>query len=870
MRTDWHSMDGAECLRRLNARIEGLTTDEVEDRRRRHGSNVLPAKPPAGWMALAVRQFLNPLALLLLAAAAVSLALGEMPDAGFILLVLVVNAGVGAVQEGRAERGAAALGRMVRQEARLLRAGQSLRVDAAELVPGDIVLLEGGDLVPADLRLLRADGLMLDESLLTGESLPVEKSADATLPAAAVLGERSTLLHAGSMVQRGRAMGVVVAIGAETEIGRIAHALDRLESKPPLVLRLERFTRLVGAGVCGAVAVLAAYGLSLGLPASEVFFVAVALAVSAIPEGLPIAITITLAVAARRMATRNVIVRSLPMVEGLGACTVIASDKTGTLTRNELAVQRVWLPREGYVDIEGDAPLDPVRRLAAAGARCNDAALGPDGKRDGAVGDSVDIALLAFAARWELPPGRDRCAAIPYEPANRMAAVFGRAEDGQFHATVKGAVEAILPMCTDDRGAAPAAEALAAAEAMAADGYRVLALAAGATAGPCDRSALRGLTLLGLVALVDPLRPEAMDAVHRTVAAGVRVCMVTGDHPNTALAIARRLGLVRAGDRAVTGRDLAEAESDAVRRELVAGADVFARIDPLQKLQIVEALQADGHFVAVTGDGVNDAPALAAAHIGVAMGRSGTDAARRAAGLILTDDNFASIVGGIEEGRIAYANIRKVIAFLMATSIAEIGVFFLSLGFGLPIPFFALQLLWLNLVTDTIQHIGLALERGEPGLLERGPRDAAERLFDRSMVMQTALAGGAMAGLCTAAFGWLLASGHTVEAARNLVLLLMVCCQNLHVFNCRSETRSAFGHSLRGNRWLVPAVVAAQAAHLGAMYVPGLRDVLGLAPVGLADWLAVAGGSLGLVAVMEGYKALRRRALCARDEDAST
>ncbi|HYE01090.1 MAG TPA: HAD-IC family P-type ATPase [Alphaproteobacteria bacterium] len=850
----WHSLPAAESLARLGSGVDGLASAEASERRRRHGANVLPKRPPTGWATLALRQFANALALLLLAAAGVSLALGEVADAAFIVLVLAINGVVGAIQEGRAERGAAALDSLVHQEATVLREGRRERIDAALLVPGDIVALESGDGVPADLRLLDSTELALDESLLTGESLPVEKDAAALVPASAPLAERSTVLHAGSMVQRGRALGVVVSTGAATEIGRIARALEGTDAKPPLVLRLERFTRAMGFVVVGAVAVLAALGVALGLPPAEIFFVAVALAVSAIPEGLPIAITVALAVAARRMAKRSVIVRTLPTVEGLGACTVIASDKTGTLTRNALTVQRLWLPGAGALDAAAAGLPAEALRLAAAGALCNDAALGPDGSRQGAVGDAVDIALLDLAAALGASgPRPERIGAIPYEPANRMAAVFTPVPSGAV-ATVKGALEAVLPMC----GGADAG-ALAAAEALAADGYRVLAVAQGPVPGPCGRGDLRGLALLGLVALVDPLRDEAAAAVRDAKAAGVRVCMVTGDHPVTALAIARRLGLAAEGDRTVTGSDLAAAANDTERQMLVATSNVFARIEPLQKLQIVEALRLDGHFVAVTGDGVNDAPALAAAHIGVAMGRNGTDAARRAAGLILTDDNFASIVAGIKEGRVAYANIRKVIAFLLATSIAEIALFFISLGLGLPLPFFALQLLWLNLVTDTIQHIGLALERGEPGLLERGPRDPAERLFDRRMIEQTLISGLTMAAGSAALFAALLAGGTGTEAARNLVLLLMVCFQNAHVFNCRSETHSVLHHRLAGNRWLPLAVIASQLVHLGAMYTPGLRDVLGIAPVGFGDWLAVAASALGLIGVMEVYKAVRRR-----------
>ncbi|WP_066733974.1 MULTISPECIES: cation-translocating P-type ATPase [Hyphomicrobiales] len=859
----WHALRGEEVLARAESRRSGLSGDEVRVRQARFGLNTLPSRKVSSWAALFARQFVNPLIALLLAATAVSAVLGETLDAIFILAVIFINAALGAIQEGKAERGAAALDRLVRQDAVAWRNGERRRVDATDLVPGDIVELESGVLVPADLRLLETSGISADESLLTGESLAVEKNGATILAEGASLGDRVNLAHAGSMILRGRGFGVVVATGRETEIGRIAASLTDIESAPPLVLRLRRFSATAGIVVVTAVLVFAAVQLWLGAPLAEIFFVSVALAVSAIPEGLPIAITVALAVAVRRMARRNVIVRALPAVEGLGARSLIASDKTGTLTLNRLTIATVWLPGQGRVDLTTTAAVrgddltpEALGELATVGALCNEASLG---EGEAAVGDTVDLAFLAFAEtlgrrREELVRSEPVASAIAYEPENRFGATFTYRGD-RIRISVKGALETVLAMC--EGGAAPAQDA---AEQLAGEGHRVLAVAEGwaGTGAALDRSALRGLTLIGLVGLIDPLRPEARDAVRQAQDAGVRVCMVTGDHPKTAAAIAEQLGIPAGPEDVVSGQEIARLAADpAAFRALVARRRVFARVEPLQKLSIVEALREAGHFVAVTGDGVNDAPALAAAHIGVAMGRSGTDVARRAADLIVTDDNFASIVAGIEEGRIAYANIRKVIAFLISSSAAEIGIFFLCLLAGLPLPFVAVQLLWLNLVTDSVQHVALSMERGEPDLLSRGPRAPSEPLFDRRMIEQTGLAGLTMAGLGAGYFGWLLAQGRSIGEARNLLLLLMVCFQNVHVFNCRSERRSAFHQPLRSNLWIPAVVVLTQGIHIGAMHVPVLNEVLRIAPVAWSEWVQVAGISLLLIPTMEVYKSLK-------------
>ncbi len=881
LETRWHSLPAEAVLQRLRTTEAGLDTAEVTARRELFGDNTLPKRPRPGALLVYLRQFKSPLIYLLLAAALVSLAIGQLTDAAFIFAVLQVNALIGAIQEVRAAASAAALDRLVPHRAVVRRDGARTETEGECLVPGDIVEVAAGAAVPADIRLLQARDLAIDESLLTGESTPVAKRDDALPHRDAGLGDRTNLLHAGSTVLTGRALGVTVATGPHTQIGRIAQAMAAAEAPPPpLIGRLERFSRRVGYAMVAVILILGAVQLLRGMALAEVFFVAVALAVAAIPEGLPVAITVALAIATRRMARRNVIVRQLPAVEGLGACTVVASDKTGTLTVNQLTIRRLRLPEAGDLEVGGEgyapsgeilqqgqpaaaAAIESARRLAVAVALCNEASYEVTGDGVRHVGDTVDVAFLTLAAKL----GLDRATLlaahppieiIPYEPQRRFAASFHR--DGAASiAHVKGAAETIVPMCV---GIDPAA-ILEQARRMAAGGFRVLAVASGAVpaaaAAAADAAALSGLEFLGLVGLIDPLRPEAAPAVQQCRGAGVAVCMITGDHPATALAIARELGIAETDSDVVTGSRLAELGDDpAAIDAVVAEARVFARVEPLQKLLLVQAMQRLGQFVAVTGDGVNDVPALDAANIGVAMGRGGTDVARGAADLILTDDNFASIVGGIEEGRIAYDNVRKLIYLLVTTGVGELVLFLLALGVGLPLPIFAVQLLWLNLVTNGIQDIALAFEKGEPGVLRRRPRPPRQPIFDRRMIEQVALMGGWMGIAAFGAFWYLLELGVSEAEARNMVLLLMVLFENVHAFNARSERRSVFAIAVAANPFLVLAVIAAQGLHIAAMYTPGLRDILGVSPIGFAAWLSVAALALSLLAVAELYKIWRQ------------
>ncbi len=890
-RDEWHVLSREEVLARLRASEHGLGREEAEARLRRDGPNELPREPPPGLPIVLLRQLRSPLIYVLVAAAIVSLGLGEMADAGFIFAVLALNAAIGGVQEWRAEQSTRALQQLLKVRATVVRDGETFDVDAEAVVAGDVVWLESGSRVPADLRLLWEHGLSVDESLLTGESVPVSKDPAYRGPPNAPIGDRANLLFAGSTVVRGRARGVVVGTGSRTAVGRLALDVSATDAgRPPLLVRLDRFTRAIAVSVLVAAAAVGLVGVLVqGQTVSEMFLFAVALAVSAIPEGLPVALTVALAVATRRMARRGVIVRRLAAVEGLGSCTLVATDKTGTLTCNALTVRAVHLADgtplsvtgEGYAPGDGRLqhgyqPLAPgelplADRLVRAAVLCNEAHLG---RRDSEGwtwhGDPTDVALLSLGeklgvSREAILERFPEIESVPFEPERRYAAAYHEV-GGRPTVFVKGAPERVLSMCEwpSGSGALAASHAEVAAE-LAADGYRVLAVAEGDVAEPLGPGSLpaepSSLTFLGFVGMIDPLRPEVKGAVAACRRAGVGVTMVTGDHPATALAIARELGLARAPEEVVSGGELEGATEDALG-DAVRRARVFARVSPHQKLEVVRAAQQAGHFVAVTGDGVNDAPALREANIGVAMGRSGTDVAREAAELVLTDDNFATLVAGIEEGRVAYGNVRKVIYLLVSTGAAEIVLVLASLAAGLPLPLLAVQLLWLNLVTNGIQDVALAFEPKESDVLSRPPRPPREPVFDRLMLERTLVGAVVMGGVAFAAYGWMIGEGVAEGQARNLLLSLMVLFEIVHIGNCRSETQSLFRLSPFRSPTLLAGTVVAFSVHVAATYAPFLQEVLGTEPLSVEQWIVLGVLALSVAVAMELHKlswALRHR-----------
>lgn len=885
-----HSQTVAQLFEALESLPAGLTDHEATHRLEALGPNRLPEKHPVSFFAIWLHQFQSPLIYVLLLAAVVSWWLGDTTDAGFIFIVLLINAVIGSYQEYSAQRSARALHVMVTPQAEVVRDNVIVEVDAERLVPGDIVLLRSGMRVPADLRLIEIHNLSIDESLLTGESVPAEKQLADMLPADTALGDRTNMAFAGTMVASGRARALVTATGKETELGKIASSLlGQAAAKPPLLVRMERFTHRVSIAIALVAALLVFVSASRGMPPGEIFVLVVALAVAAIPEGLPVAITVALAVSMARMAKRNVIVRKMVAIEALGSCTCIASDKTGTLTINQLTVRQILLPDGTQLEVTGegldphgkimaeqgsDLPKEPLDLLARSVTLACEGILARHGETWVGHGNAADIAMLAMAHKagtkqTECLEFAPQLAAIHYESEHRYSASLNRV-DGAVVASVKGALETLIEMCDTmqtKEGVVPIDREMLRNQthALSMQGYRVLAVASGtleiSDATDFSHEHLSGLTFHGLVGMADPPRKESAAAIEACHRCGISVVMITGDHPVTALAIARSLGIVENEDQVTTGTELNAAylEGEGAFDAICARSRVFSRVEARQKLQIVESLQRSGHFVAVTGDGVNDAPALRAAHVGVAMGKSGTDVARETAGLILTDDNFSSIVSGIEEGRIAYNNIRKVIFLLISTGAGELMLFLLTLIADLPFPLAAAQLLWLNLVTNGIQDVALAFEPGEGHELAQSPRPTREAIFNRIMIERVALSAVLIGGVAFSTYAWLLDQGVSQLEAGNIILLLMVLFENIQAFNSRSESLSVFNQNPMRNRLLLFGTLAAQVIHIAAMYVPGLSDVLRIQPVPVEVWLSLLSLSLVLLGVMELYKWQRVR-----------
>ncbi len=885
-----HSLSIEEIFTESKSSDDGISQEIADIRVQQFGPNILPSKPPTGVVAIFARQFLNPLIYILFSASILSLTLGDESDAIFIGLVLLINAIIGTIQESGAEKSAHALKQMSATICRVERDGEVMQLDSSYLVPGDLVLLESGNKVPADLRLIHSHGLEIDESLLTGESLAVHKLATESYDENTALGDRKNMAFSGSMVTRGRGRGIVTSTGLNTELGKIASSLSYSEdSKPPLVIRMERFTKNIAIFFVIITAFIALILLLKGEGWHEVLMLSVALAVSAIPEGLPVALTIALSIAGRRMAKRNVIVRKLPAVEALGSCSMVATDKTGTLTVNQMTIKKIAIPGnqeflvpgsgltpEGEIHRE-DQPayseeLARLRPLLETGVLCNESKLiQKDGIWQG-HGDAVDLSFLVLAYKGEVIPEDvlDRyklICEIPFEPENQYSAAM-HAEAGTHIISIKGAVEKLLPLCDemltlDGPKTINTHDINKQAEELASAGYRVLALANKTYETfledeACDLNFhLEKLTFLGLVAMIDPLRNDTVEAVKQCQSAGIELAMITGDHPKTAFAIASELGFASDIKEVITGPELKLKEAQH-RTDIIAQAKVFARVEPAQKLEIVQSLIKNGQYVAVTGDGANDAPALKMANVGIAMGKSGTDVAKETADLIITDDHFASIVAGIEEGRIAYNNIRKVVYLLISTGMAEVVLFILSIIANIPMPLTAVQLLWLNLVTNGIQDVGLAFEPGEGDELSKPPRKPGERIFDRPMLERIILTAVVMGLISFFYFHYLVRTGMEINMARNLTLLLMVLFENIMIANCRSETKSAFSINPFNNKILLFGTIGAQLLHIGVLYTPGINKVLGVMPVSFADWLLLLGLAISILVVMEIYKLIRR------------
>jgi magnesium-transporting ATPase (P-type) len=878
----WHARTAEEVLAALETPESGLDQAEAEARLARHGPNALPEAGRRSALRRLLAQFENVLIQILLVSAAVTALLGHWVDTSVIVAVVVINAIVGFLQEGKAEQAMEAVRRMLSPHATVIRAGHRRTIDAAEAVPGDLVVLEPGDRVPADLRLLATRGLAIQEAILTGESVPVTKSAH-PVAADAPLGERASLAFSGTVVAAGHGRGVVVATGAATEIGRISGMLGEVEQlQTPLLRAMAAFGRRLSVAILVlAVATFALGTLGRGFAATEMFLAAVALAVAAIPEGLPAVMTIALAIGVRRMAARNAIVRRLPAVEALGSVDMICTDKTGTLTRNELsarlialvdreiAVSGIGYSPEGELTLGGEILLaedDPhLAALLRAAVLCNDARL-HDETGDWAIeGDPTDGAFLVAAAKAGMEAEAlrrrwTRSDAIPFESDHRFMATLHHDHEGHALIAVKGAPEALLARAR--HRAATERQWRDRFDALAGQGFRLIAIAA-AEADP-DRPTLefddvRDLEILGIAALLDAAREEAIAAVAECRRAGIAVTMITGDHAGTALAVARDVGIDTAGG-ALTGTEL-DALDDHALAEAAERVHVFARTTPAHKLRLVQALQARGHVVAMTGDGVNDSPALKRADIGVAMGRAGSEAAKEAAEMVLADDNFATIAAAVREGRTVYDNLKKTLLFLLPTNGGEALTVLAAIAIGMALPVTAVQILWINLVTAVTLGLALAFDPPEPDVMRRPPRPRDAPILSRYLVWRIAYVSVAMALAVLAAFITREAEGASLESARGTAVTALVLCEAIYLFNTRHLLASSLNRAgLLGSRAVLIAVALVLAAQAALLFVPVMQHLFGVAPPDAGGWIACVIAAGLLFALVEIEKAIARRA----------
>ncbi len=894
----WHHLPAGEALSNLGVvESQGLTHEEASRRLEAYGPNMLPeAKHRPLWHVL-LSQFASPLIYILFVAAVIAFVMDHHTDSIVILVVVILNAVIGTVQEGRAERSMEALRRLALLKVRVMRDDEEEIIEAQDLVPGDIVLFSAGDSVGADARLLEAAALEVAEAALTGESLPVAKH-QAPLPEDTALTDRSNMIYCGTHIAAGRGRAVIVATGLSTEVGKVAELTAGAEDPmTPLEQRISQFGRYVLSAAGVLFALVVSLGFIRGLPLGEVLMVAISQLVSMVPEGLPVAMTILLAIGMQRMAKRGAIVRRLAAVETLGSTSVICSDKTGTLTKNEMTVTSLWLPNDRKIEVTG-AGYSPegklleadreiiagddkaLRTLLEAVALCNDSRLvRPDHSdpRWRTLGDPTEAALLTLAIKGgveldSLRHDMPRRLEIPFDSATKMMATqHGHSAQGRVF--IKGAPEELLDLCATIRrnGNPEPVDKLfrnnveEACNSMAATGLRLLAVAE-VEDWALDEDAgfaqfQTQATFLGLIGQMDPPRNEVKVAVAKCRAAGIRAIMVTGDHKITSLAIARTLGIAHEGDMAVNGRELEKMSEPELCKKLD-HISVFARVHPAQKLRIVKALQSQNKVVAMTGDGVNDAPALASADVGVAMGITGTDVAKGAAKIVITDDNFATIVHAIEEGRLVYRNLKKVILYLVATSMAEVLVLLSALFLGYPLPLAAVQILWINIVTEGTVTINLIMEGAEGDEMDFPPIKASEPIINSTMLKRVVLMTPAMVISAFGYYVWRLSTEIPYEVARSEAFTVLAVCQWFNVLNCRSELKSSLNFSILKNYWLLGGLALGNGLHFLVIYTEPMNRIFHTTPIPLADFFLIGAVSSLVLWVEEIRKFFARRRVC--------
>ena len=876
----WFSQPIDQVFEKLKSSKNGLTTQQAEERLK-NGKNVLPQKKPKSVFLIFLHELINPIIIILLIAMLFSFIVGEVFDGFVILAIVMIDAIIATIQSKRAERIASSLSSMIKVKAKVVRDNKKAEINSQNLVKGDIVFLESGDKVSADMRIISCSNFTVDEALLTGESINAVKGTD-FVKADSMLGDRTNMVFSGSSVITGRATCVVVETGINTEIGNIATNLNSVsDEKSPLTIRINKFSKQISFAIVAVAVIVFIIMLLQNNPFKNIFLSVIALAVSAMPEGLPLAVTMALTIASNRMGKNNVVVKNLNAVESLGSCTVIATDKTGTLTLNEQTAKIILLPNgneyeisgsgyniNGKVECENPIHLEYIKKIATMGTINNEAEFSISKGESTYFGDSVDVAFKVLGNKVGIETDNYKILhQVPYESENKYSAVFFE-NNNKCYVTVKGSVEKLLEfsnkMQVNEKDIDIDTEQIIKQnQSLAKRGYRVIALAIAEVnkSDSFSEADIINLSILGLVGFIDPVRTETKPAIRDCKKAGIKVIMITGDHPLTAFSIASDCEIATNYNQVATGTEVEEAfrKGEDAFDNFVKQKTVFSRVTPTDKLNIVNSLKRQGEFVAVTGDGVNDSPAIKTAHIGIAMG-SGTDVSKETADMIILDDNFNSIVQGVKEGRNAYANIRKITYFLLSGSIAEVLFFILALVAGMEPPLLAIQLLWLNIVTDGFQDLSLSFEKAEKGIMQEKPRQTTESLFSKSMTFQSVLMGSIIGLLVFGA--WMIfinVFNYEIIVARSLVMTFMVFLQNIHAFNCRSEKQSIFKISFFSNPFFIISTIGSIGLQILFMEVEALSKFLDLTTVPYLMLFALLGISFIVLFVSEIYKLINRK-----------
>ena len=866
----FYSISKEELYDKLNTSENGIKSNEIEKRVDKYGSNKLPDNNKHSIIKIIISELLDPIVLLLGVAIIVSIIVGEYVDAIAIFVIILIDLILGTYEENKANNTIEALSKLVPDDVKVKRDGKDMLVDVSELVVGDLVYLESGDKVSADMRLIEEHNLTVDESILTGESLSVEKDC-ATLKENTEISSQINMVFAGTTILTGRAKAIVTSVGSNTEIGKIADTIKNTkEEKSPLTIRIDKFSKQICRLIIVLAIILFILLSSKNMPMQEVLLSVVALAVSAMPEGLPLALTMALTIASNKMAKKKVVAKKLEAVEAMGSCTVIASDKTGTLTVNEQTAKKIILPNDSEYEISGSGyetegkvtgeNIHHAKEIALLGVLNNEAEI--VGKKR--IGDSIDLAFLVLGMKLDVNKNNIKIIdTIPYESQNKYSAVFYE-KNGETYCTIKGSIEVVLDYCKSIEGLKTFNKNKVENqnELLSKDGYRVIALANGKIKKKDNYTEedIKDLTFIGQVGFIDPIREEAKGAIKSCKKAGIKVLMITGDHPLTSFKIAKDLELTDNYDYVTTSSEVEEyiGKGEEIFDEFVKNKIVFSRVTPIQKLKIIESLKRSGEFVSVTGDGVNDAPALHAANVGISMG-SGSDIAKESSKMVLMDDNFKSIVNAIFEGRVAYANIRKIIYFLISCGLAEVMFFVLSILLNLPVPLLAIQLLWLNVVTDGIQDIALSFESGEESIKNDKPRSPKENLFDKTLIQEILLSGISIGLIVFGVWVFLLkVMMLDTYVARGYIVILMIIIQNIHAFNCRSEKNSVFTIK-QANPIFMFGVLGSMILGILMMEVPILSVFLKTSPVPYMHILYLLSVGFVILIIMEIYKMIKSR-----------